>query len=117
MVEQYPHYVYVKHLAGESFQDDDGNWTTTGPTWTLLCKGREETNGAGRQINGTDGKARIFSSVVYMPKGTQRITEGTEIFVSESNSESIVGSEIGPIRVMGTVMKFDSNQLNARLWV
>src|SRR5574343_1800368 len=111
MVEQYPHYIYVKYLGGESFQNDEGNWEMTGPIWKVHGKGREETNGAGRQIIGTDGKAIVFSSVVYMPKGAEKITEGTEVLISESKTESVVGSEQGPVRIGGKCLKFSPGQL------
>ena len=117
MVKQYPHYLYYKQLSGDSYQDDDNNWVTPDPTWALHSMCREETNGAGRQINGIDGKAIVFSSSVYMPKDTVKIPEGTEILVSGSDSEYEVGKEQGPIRVKGTILKFDPNQLNCRLWV
>lgn len=117
MVTQYPHFLYFKQLGGESVQDANGNWSTSNPTWALHSACREETNGAGRQINGVDGKARVFSSAVYMPKDTVRIPEGTEILVSESELEYEVGKEQGPIRVKGVNLKFAPGQLNCRLWV
>lgn len=117
MVEQYPQYLYYKQLSGDSYQDADNNWVTPVPTWALHSMCREETNGAGRQINGVDGKATVFSSTVYMPKDTVKIPEGTEILVSESELEYEVGNEQGPIRVKGVNLKFAPGQLNCRLWV
>ena len=111
MVEQYPHYLFVKEQSSESTQDTDGNWVTSGQSWSFHSKCREETNGAGRQINGVDGKAIVFSSTVYMPKGTEKIVEGTEILVTSEDSEN------GPKRVQGIILKYDSNQFNCKLWV
>ena len=47
---------------------------------------REETNGAGRTINGPDGNAIVFSSMIYTPKGITKIAEGTQVLVSETDS-------------------------------
>jgi hypothetical protein len=109
-VQQYPHFLFV-HVVSESVQDSDGNWSDPIDSWAKHCKCREETNGAGRQINGPDGKAIVFSSVVYMPKNATKIQEGTEILVSETDSET------GLCRVEGTVLKHDISQLHARLWL
>lgn len=111
MVEQYPHYLFIKCQGSESTQDADGGWTNSEPSWSFLSKCREETNGAGRQINGVDGKAIVFSSTVYMPKGTEKIVEGTEILVTSEDCEN------GPKRVQGVVLKFSPGQLSTRLWV
>lgn len=111
MVDQYPHFLFVFVPGGDSYQDSNGNWVENPGEWILYSACREETNGAGRQINGVDGKARVFSSNVYMPKGTERILEGTQILVSQTDSQE------GPLRVKGTILKFDLNTFNCRLWV
>lgn len=111
MVTQYPHYLFVLISGSDSVQDENGNWVSSEPSWSFHSMCREETNGAGRQINGVDGKATVFSSTVFMPKGTAKIEEGTQILVSQIKSEN------GPFRVKGAVLKFDPNQLNCRLWV
>ena len=72
---------------------------------------REETNGKGATINGSDGKALVFSSLVNLPRGTVRILEGTEVLITESNGAT------GTKRIQGTVKKFDNGQLNTRIWI
>lgn len=109
-VKQYPHFLFV-HLVAESVQDADGNWTDAVDGWVKHSICREETNGAGRQINGLDGKAIVFSSTVYMPRTAAKIQEGTEVLVSETDIET------GACRVKGTVLKHDISQLHARLWL
>ena len=109
-LKQYPHYLFV-HVVGDSVQDGDGNWTTPSDTWSLHSVCREETNGKGSQINGADGKAIVFSSTIYLPKIAQKIAEGAEILVSESNSAQ------GTCRIKKQVLKFDVGQLSCRLWV
>lgn len=111
MVKQYPHFLFVLTPGGTSVQDDEGNWITSQATWKMHSVCREETNGKGQQIIGTDGKAIVYSSTVYLPKSAGSIAEGTEIFVSSENSEN------GPKRVKGTCLKFDVGQLSSRLWL
>lgn len=110
MIKQYPHFLFVRVVV-ESTQDASGNWSSTSDSWVLHSVCREETNGKGSVVNGIDGKAIVFSSTVHMPKSAVRIVEGTQILVSETESE------IGLCRVKGQVLKFDVGQLNCRLWV
>lgn len=110
-VKQYPYYLFRQVQSTASTQDENGNWVAAAPTWVLHSSCREETNGKGAQINGQDGKAIVFSSTIYAPKGTAKIPEGTLILVSETNSSS------GVKRICGTCLKCDPGQMNVRLWV
>lgn len=110
MSHQYPHYLF-KLVPGASVKGDDGGWTKVPDSWVLHSECREETNGKGSQINTADGKAVLFSSTVYLPAGTSRIPEGTEVLVNEASDRS------GLTRVQGRVLKCDLHQLNGRLWV
>lgn len=109
-VKQYPYYLF-KRTVTPSSQDGEGNWSTPTDSWVLHSICREETNGKGSLIRGDDGRAIVFGSTVYMPKSAAKIDEGTEILVSETNSEN------GVCRIRGQVLKFDVGQLNCRLWV
>lgn len=112
VIRQYSHFLFVKSLGGDSVQDEKGNWSVAPKEeWVLHSVCREETNGKGATIQGTDGKARVFSSLIQLPKGTPRIPEGTTILVSETEDHA------GPIRIQGEAMKFDNGQLHCRLWV
>ena len=108
---QYPHFMFVKISGGESVQDGDGNWTTSAGTWGLHTVCREETNGKGSAINGPDGKALVYSSLVNLPRGTVRIQEETEVLITETNDPA------GTVRIKGQVQKFDNGQLHARIWI
>jgi hypothetical protein len=110
MIQQYPHYLFVK-VVTDSVQDEDGSWSEASELWVLHSVCREQTNGKGSLINGSDGKAIVFASTVHMPLEAERIQEGSEVLVSESESAE------GLIRVTGTVLKFDEGQLHCRLWV
>ena len=110
-MKQYPHYLYVKVLGGESVQDADGNWVSQPDQLMLHSVCREETNGKGQMINGADGKSIVFSSVIYLPKSAARLKEGTEISVYEGIDAT------GVCRIRKQVLKFDVGQLGCRLWV
>lgn len=110
MIKQYPHFLFV-HVVSEATQDGDGNWTTATDSWVLHSICREETNGKGSVINGTDGKAIVFSSTVFMPYSWSKISENTEVLVSETNNPE------GTVRIKGQVLKFDTGQLHRRLWL
>lgn len=113
MVRQYNHYLFVQVLGNEedTKRDEEGNWINDSPSWKFHSVCREETNGKGATIQGVDGKITVFSSLVQLPKGTARISEGTKVLVSESNTPE------GIIRITGSALKFDPGQLHCRLWV
>lgn len=110
MVNQYPHFLFVVN-SFDSQQDEDGNFTNNGYCNKLVAQCREETNGKGATINGTDGRAMVYSAKIYMPANTQSIKEGTEIFISQTNDPN------GVVRIKGQVLKFDVGQLHCRIWV
>lgn len=110
-IVQYPHFLYVKDLETTATQDADGNWISSAPTWIFHSICREETNGSGRQVNGPDGKAVVYSSMVYAPNSASKVPENAEIMVVETKSTA------GIIRVKGVCMKCDVSQLHVRLWV
>lgn len=113
MVTQYNHFLFVQVFGNgeDSKRDEEGNWIDNSPTWKFHSMCREETNGKRATIQGIDGKVTVFSSLVHLPKGTPRISEGTQILVSESKSSE------GIIRITGPALKYDPGQLHCRLWV
>lgn len=111
MIKQYPHFLFVLHQADSVQDEDTGEWIAVAPAWQFHSVCREEPNGKGSVVNGTDGKAIVFASTVFMPISAARIKESTEVLVSESNDVA------GISRIKGTVLKFDQGQLNRRLWV
>ena len=94
----------------DDYRDEDGNWVSGGTTHVYKGKCREESSGKGSQLQIAGGEFRIFSSTIQLPKGTDVIKEGDEIFVSDDQA----GEEI---RIKGEVLKFDKGQLHSRLWV
>lgn len=111
MVVQYPHFLFVQDLEGESYQDANGNWVTDEPTWKFHSKCREETNGKGSYINTVDGQHIMFSSLVQLPKKTEGVNEGRKVLISDNYSTT------ERIRLKGLVLKYDYGQLHCRLWV
>lgn len=117
---QYPHYLY-RYEVGEATQDENGSWQTASESWVFHSVCREETNGKGIQIQATNGQFITFASLVQLPKGTQRVPEGTLIAVAEMPLEPSQLLEeakaAGVIRVSGDCLKFDNGRLHCRIWV
>ena len=109
-VKQYPHHLFVV-TGGDAVQNDDGAWVTDDATETqLVSVCREETNGRGNELSVGGGKFFKYSSVVYLPKGTQLISENATVFFSDFADGSSV-------RIKGQALKFDRGQLHCRLWI
>lgn len=111
MVKQYGHFLFKMVLGGDAVQDDDGTWVTPSPTWVFHSPCREETNGRGNVIQGADGQALVFSSIVLLPKGAVKIQEGTKVRVTEIKDPE------GTLRVEKQVMKCDISQMHGRIWL
>lgn len=110
MIKQYPHFLFVKAVT-ESTQDGSGNWSSATESWVLHSFCREQSNGKGNVVNGQDGKAIVFASLIHLPSTAVRLKEGTEVLVSESSNPE------GIIRIEKQVLKFDLGQLHNRLWL
>ena len=108
-IEQYPHYLFVTE-SGEARQDEGGNWTTTPNALRLHGRCREETDGRGQEVETAGGTFRRFTSLIQLPRGTQRVADGVHVIVTNDAA----GTEV---RIRGEVLKFDAGQLHARLWL
>jgi hypothetical protein len=102
--------MYTDILPQTSQQDGDGNWNTQTSAATLLSRCREETEPRAREIQASDGKFYAYSSVIYLPKGTAPVAEGTEVYVKDTPADTRE-------RIRGKVLKFDSGQLHCRIWI
>jgi hypothetical protein len=120
---------YYQHLyrlvTNESTQDATGAWVQGSKTWVYVGLCREETNGKGSSVATADGNVLVFSSLVYMPIGTPRIDEGTQILilrnqqdVSNITDTFITDGKIsGEVVIIGRCMKFDMGRLHCRMWI
>lgn len=122
---QYPHHLY-KRVSGEAVQNEQGSWVTTGAAFQYCGSCREETNGRGSKVQAANGVFREFSSLVQIPAGAERISEGTEIVVTTTEVEpaQLLSSDFvetakaeGLVRISGECMKYDEGRLHNRLWV
>lgn len=111
MVTQYPHFLFKLTSGSDAVQDADGNWVSPNPTWEFHSACREETNGKGSVIQGEDGKAIVFSSLVLFPKGAAKVQEGTAVRVVNSEDPA------SELRIERPVLKCDISQLHGRLWL
>ena len=123
---QYPQYLYALQ-TGEAIQNPTtGGWKTAEPEWVLKGICREETNGKGHTIHTAGGNSIVFSSLIQLPAGTERINEGTEIAVTREEIEPaqllspdfVKQAKItGLIIVKSKCLKYDFGRLHCRLWI
>lgn len=110
---QYPQYLYCKS-NDEATQGSNGSWVGGSPEWILIGICREETNGKGTSIQTADGRFLVFSSLIYLPRGSEKIQEGSEILIMKEKAEVV--NEADAI-LKGTCLKFDDGRLHCRMWV
>ena len=128
-LEQYPHFLYRK-IPGAITRDADGNYTDgNSEAWEFVSKCREETNGKGTQVNTSDGRTLVYSSLVQLPQSdTVFVPEGTEVFVareqlSTSSLQTLTDEGLKvlalsrTIATKGVCLKFDQGRLHSRLWI
>jgi len=123
---QYPQYLYVL-CTGEAMQNPaTGSFESGNNVWELKGICREETNGKGHVIHTTGGDSIVFSSLIQIPAGTERINEGTEIIVVREEIEpaQLLDSDFteqakitGLIIAKGKCLKYDFGRLHCRLWI
>jgi hypothetical protein len=110
MIKQYPHFLFIV-VNPESVQDAEGNFIKGSSSVLLHSVCREETNGKGSTINGTDGRSILYSSTVFLPITAVKIAEGTQILVGATEDPN------SAVRIKGQVLKYDEGQLHSRLWL
>lgn len=107
-VIQYPHYLFI-YKASESSQDEDGDWVASEPTLELHSRCREENNG-GQLVPLAGGEYARFASLLQCPKGTDGLSPGVAVVVSNDPD----GKDV---RLSKVVLKSDKAQLHTRIWV
>lgn len=110
MIKQYPHFLFVVQKP-ESVQDSEGNFVSGSSTTVLHSFCREETNGKGSMINGTDGRSIVYSSVIFLPRSAVKLAEGTQILIGNNEDPNTA------IRIKGPILKSDEGQLHSRIWL
>ena len=123
---QYPQYLYALHTGEATQSPTNGSWEPGEKAWELKSICREETNGKGHIIHTTGGDSIVFSSLIQIPVGTERINEGTEIVVTREEIEpsQLLDSDFtqeakitGLIIAKGKCLKYDFGRLHCRLWI
>ena len=108
-IVQYPHYLFAVN-AGDSVQDENGNWSDAETTNIFISTCREETDGRGSEIQVAGGTFHRFTSLIQLPKGAKKVEVGSTVFVANQAD----GTDI---RIQGVVLKYDVGQLHSRLWI
>ncbi len=109
IVRQYPHYLFIEE-AGESVQDETGNWTEAEATRTFMSMCRVEPDGRGTEYDVAGGDYIKATALVQCPATCPVVAKGTKIFVAND-------SECADVRISGVCLNFDKAQLHSRLWV
>lgn len=122
---QYCHYLYVLHSAAAT-QDERGDIIPGASEWVAWGRCREETSGAGQEVEASDMHTYRSSSLVQLPVSARYIPDGTLCLVSSvplsdaaisdaATREDLV--KAGTIRIIGRSRKFDQGRLHCRLWL
>ncbi|WP_159467942.1 hypothetical protein [Dyadobacter sp. 3J3] len=107
MFAQYPYELFQYIQTSPGGQDADGNWIPQAAEWVKVGICRSKENGNGSYITVTDGNAYVYEYLILMPEGTTEIARGTKIKVELE----------GHIKLEGVVKRFETKQLNSKLWV
>lgn len=125
-LKQYYEYLYAYQSSVDTGRDVNGSFVASADAgWTYICECREETNGKGNVINGVDGRSFVYSSLIFTPVESTRITEGTKLLVSKKGmligtiTEDVISDCIrsGECVIVGTCKKQDIGRLHNRIWV
>lgn len=122
---QYHQHLYVLTQQGESVQNANGSWQAQPTQWAHVGLCREETNGKGNTVTTADGQVLVFSSLIQLPTGTPRVSEGKKVIVTRTQVEAASitdafiaeGMQNGEVVAKGICKKFDNGRLHCRLWI
>lgn len=103
------HYLFVKD--NRIIKDPEtGEILPNNEEYRFVSKCREQVNGSGKLISGTDGNTIAFNSLINLPLSCETITEGTQLIVCDD-------FEMTSIRFDGIALRFSKSLLHSRLWV
>lgn len=107
MVRQYPYILFAETIS-ESYQNEDGDWVVGESERIEIGKCRDEVGGSGALVSSEDGQKHEYSWMIYAPKSTPKLKQGTLIEVE---------NEHGDIRAYGRIIRYSKDQLNVRIWI
>lgn len=105
MVTQYPYYLFRK--VATSTVDADGNYTSTGESWVLIGRCRDEKANCGVRID-VGGQQYTAEHVIYAPLGVL-VRSGAEVVVAADAARSVE-------RLHCVVRLCQVNQLHVRIY-
>ena len=125
---QYPYYLYTQQPQAEAPRNDEGDFVESAPpVWMLIGECRDEINTKGETVPQANGENIQISAIIYAPKDTQILPNGSKVMVSKEkltniemlNNPDWVKAEVltGLIRLNDTVKGFNSSRINVRIWV
>ena len=105
----YPHYLYI--IQNNSSKNPiTKEWIESDSFEYFISKCKEQVNGAGKVINGADGKTISFNSVIHLPLSTPDLNIGDEVIVFTDSRKHYP-------RIKGKVLRFSRDTMHCRLWV
>lgn len=124
----YPYYLYTQQPQAEAPRNDEGDFEEgTPPVWMLVGECRDEVNTKGETVPQANGENIQISAIIYAPKDTQILPNGSKVVVSK---EKLIDTEMlsnpdwvkaevltGLIRLNDTVKGFNQSRVNVRIWV
>lgn len=124
----YPYYLYTQQPQAEAPRNDEGDFVESAPpVWMLITECRDEINTKGETVTQVNGENFQISAIIYAPKDTQILPNGSKVVVSKEklidagnlNDPDWVKTEAlsGLIRLNDTVKGFNQSRVNARIWV
>lgn len=105
-------YPYVLYLISNSvIQDEETGETSVNPNPEMfISQCRDQVNGSGKLIQGSDGDTITYNSIIHLPKNTSPIEVGKQVIIYQDKTK-------GVIRAKGTVLRFSSDSMHCRIWV
>ncbi|MDV3585528.1 hypothetical protein CMU68_10020 [Elizabethkingia anophelis] len=104
----YPYKILVLVETESTRDEETGTWIPGSQDWIDFGKCRDELNGGGAKITGTDQTVYEYSWLIQCPKTINKIDFGAKIKVIDKN---------GNVRANGSVLNFCPEQLHTRIWV
>lgn len=123
----YPYYLYSQQSQAEVPRNDEGDFEeTASAAWVLIGECRDEINTKGQTVTQPNGENIQISAIIYAPKDTKILQNGSKVVVSKEkvNISSLSdadfmnnGRSSGQIRLVDSVKGMNLTRLNARIWV
>ena len=105
-MNEYPFELWVLTVVSAGGTDASGFETNPVSEWRKHSDCYEQVTGQSFIYRGENGDAFSYSSKIFLPEGTEKVEEGTDIQVRQN----------GSVRFAGTSKRFSRDIEHCRLW-